>query len=113
MNFDKDELLIKDAFNSIETPEYKIDINIKKETSRYKGTRRCIVLAIVLTMFISVGVMGATIPSFNRLISKVQDEIGNYLYPIQLTSEDKGIKTEVVAAYNDDDMAKYILTYKI
>ena len=105
MNFDKDELLIKDALNSIETPGYKIDINIRKETNRYKGTRRCIALAIALTMFVSVGVMGATIPSFNRLISKVQDEIGNYLYPIQLTSEDKGIKTEVVAAYNDDDMA--------
>ncbi|MBU5316195.1 hypothetical protein KQI30_07910 [Clostridium bornimense] len=105
MNFDKDELLIKDALNSIETPGYKIDINIRKETNRYKGTRRCIALAIALTMFVSVGGMGATIPSFNRLISKVQDEIGNYLYPIQLTSEDKGIKTEVVAAYNDDDMA--------
>ena len=35
MNFDKDELLIKDALNSIETPGYKIDINIRKETNRY------------------------------------------------------------------------------
>lgn len=105
MNFDKDELIIKDALDSIHTPQYKIDINIKKETSGYKGSRRCIALVIALTMFVSVGVMGATIPSFNGLISKIQDELGNYLYPIQLTSEDNGIKTEVVAAYNDDDMA--------
>ena len=105
MNFDKDELIIKDALDSIHTPQYKIDINIKKATSGYKGSRRCIALVIALTMFVSVGVMGATIPSFNGLISKIQDELGNYLYPIQLTSEDNGIKTEVVAAYNDDDMA--------
>lgn len=31
MNFDKDELIIKDALDSIHTPQYKIDINIKRD----------------------------------------------------------------------------------
>ena len=65
----------------------------------------CLALAIVLCMFVSVGVMGATIPSFNKLISKVSPEVADYLYPIQLVAKDNGIKTEIVAALNDDDMA--------
>ena len=93
MNFDKEEILIKNAFESIYTPEYKIDINIKKESRKYRGARRCLALAIVLCMFVSVGVMGATIPSFNKLISKVSPEVADYLYPCLLyTSFKKKVK---------------------
>jgi hypothetical protein len=71
-----------------------------------------IALAACLCIAVSIPVMAATIPSFNRLLSFVSPEISQKLQPIGLTSENNGIKMEVVAAMNDDDTAVAYLTFQ-
>ncbi|MCB2311326.1 DUF4179 domain-containing protein [Clostridium tagluense] len=66
--------------------------------------------AAVLCIMISVTVMAATIPSFNNLLSLVSQKVEQYLQPIELTSENNGIKMEVVATMSDDDTAVAYLT---
>jgi hypothetical protein len=71
-----------------------------------------IMLTACLCIAISIPVMAATIPGFNKLLSFVSPEISQNLQPIGLVSEDNGIKMEVIAAMNDDDTAVAYLTFQ-
>lgn len=63
------------------------------------------IAAAILCVMLSVSVMAATIPNFNKLLYTVSPQIAQFLQPIGVTSEDNGIKMEVVAAMSDDDTA--------
>src|SRR5699024_5692890 len=69
-----------------------------------------IAMVTCICIMLSVGVLAATVPSFNEIVSIVSSDIASILQPIEMTSEDNGIKMEVVAAYNDDEMAVIYIT---
>lgn len=115
MNYDSDEIIIKNALNTIHTPEYDIALEIEKKIKNRKlpmSFKKAMpaALAICLCLVLSVGVAAATIPSFNNLLSFINPDIALMLQPIGIISEDNGIKMEVVAAMNDDEMAVVYLT---
>lgn len=115
MKYDSDEQIIKAKLSTIKTPEYDIttEVNRKlKQKSCIINKKKPLRIAIVtcLCLMVSVGALAATVPSFNKIISKVSPDIASILQPIEMTSEDNGIKMEVVAAYNDDEMAVIYLT---
>ena len=60
-------------------------------------------------LIFSVGVGAAYIPSINNLLSIVSPKTALKLEPIESSSEDDGIKMEVVAAMSDEEMAIIIL----
>lgn len=114
MKHDSAEIIIKKELNTIQTPEYDIVSGVKKEIIRKQKVtgRRPLYIAGVICMclMVSIGVMGATIPSFNKLLSVVGSDIALLLQPVEISSEDQGIKMEVVAAMNDDEMSVVYFT---
>ncbi len=115
MKYDSDEKLIKKALSTIHTPEYNIkaEVEDKIKSQRpkiYLKKTKTVVLAVSLIFILSIGVVAATIPSFNNLLSMVSPDIGLLLQPIGVISEDNGIKVEVIAAMNDDEMAVVYFT---
>ncbi len=117
MKYDSDETIIKNALNTIQTPEYDIFSKVEKEIKRKKfskGYKRSIpaVLAVCVCIMLSIGVIAAAVPSFNNLLSIVSPDIGLLLQPIEAACEYNGIKMEVVGAMNDDEMAVIYITMK-
>ena len=115
MKCDYYEQIIKTKLSTIQTPEYDIAAEVNKKLkqkgsiiNKKKATRIAMVTCICLML--SVGVLAAAVPSFNKIVSNVSPEIASMLQPIEMTREDNGIKMEVVAAYNDDEMAVIYLT---
>lgn len=80
-----------------------IDSSEKKRIIRKKPFTIGIVAS--LCVLLSVTVMAATIPNFDKLISIVSPQIAQNLQPIKIASEDNGIKMEVLAAMSDNDTA--------
>lgn len=66
------------------------------------------IILCLLLLIIPVTVLG--IPGFQRLIELLSPNIVNYLQPVMLSSEDEGIKLEVLAAVSDDDNVVVFLT---
>jgi hypothetical protein len=64
-----------------------------------------IAAAVIICAMLSISVMGATITSFHKLLYIVNPHVEQFLQPIELTSEDNGVKMEVIAAMSDDDAA--------
>ncbi|EEG78617.1 DUF4179 domain-containing protein [Dethiobacter alkaliphilus] len=115
MRYDADEKLIKDALDTIKTPKYNIGLEVEKKMKNKKlslGHKRpaAAALMICLLFIFSTGVAAATIKSFNNVLALVSPGIASILYPVNVSDEDKGIKMEVVAAMNDDEMAVIYVT---
>ncbi|WP_084780176.1 DUF4179 domain-containing protein [Bacillus massilinigeriensis] len=83
----------------------------KSERSRRK-MKKTVVIPLVASLFLmfSVGVGAATIPGINHLLSIVSPKIALLLQSIDVSSEDKGIKMNVIGAMNDDEMAVIYVT---
>ena len=115
MKYDSDEQIIKAKLNTIKTPEYDIATEVN-EKLKQKGSiinkkkPLKIAMVICICLMLSVGVLAATVSSFNKIGTKVSPETASLLQPIEMISEDNGIKMEVVAAYNDNEMAVIYLT---
>lgn len=115
MKYDHDEQIIKDELSTIQTPEFDIVGEVKKKLkeggsfSNKKKYRR-LAIAVCVCLMISTGVLAVTVGGFDKLLPKLSPEIAPMLQPIEMISEDKGIKMEVVAAYNDDEMVVIYLT---
>jgi hypothetical protein len=81
-----------------------------KETTNKRIKRFVVPLVASAFVVLSAGVGAARIPSFNNLIANVSPEIALMLQPIEIISENEGIKMEVVAAMNDSEMAVIYVT---
>lgn len=79
-------------------------------TKRIKRRPLTVAAAICLCLILSVPIMAATIPSFNKLLYLVSSKTAQNLQPIEMVYENNGIKMEVVAAMNDDETAIVYLT---
>ena len=115
MKNDYGEYIIKSRLSTIQTPEYDISGEVHKQLKNKSYTRNSkkslrLATIIGICMLLSTGVLAVTIPKFNKIISKLNPEIVPMLQPIESESEQNGIKMEVVAAYNDDEMAVIYLT---
>lgn len=108
MRRDNDEEIIKNVLNSIYTKESNIKLNVNRklngEKCIFKFKRLVITCSILLSLFITVPVMATNFSSFERLLDIIDSKFENFLQPIQLISENKGIKMEVVSAMKDEDM---------
>ncbi len=100
--------------NSIDTrlAHLKISNELKNkiiDTSKKKRViskrRYTIGIAAALCVLLSISVMASAVPNFEKLLSMVGPKIAQNLKPIRLTSEDNGIKMEVLAAMSDSDTA--------
>src|SRR4051794_22593937 len=66
--------------------------------TKHKRVKRFVVPLVASALVVlSAGVGAARIPSFNNLIANVSPEIALMLQPIEIISENDGIKMEVVA----------------
>ncbi|MCW3489741.1 DUF4179 domain-containing protein [Dethiobacter alkaliphilus] len=115
MRYDVDEQIIKNAFETIKTPKYNIGLEVEKKMKNKKfslGHKRPVTatLMICLLFIFSTGVAAATIKSFNNVLALVSPGIASILYPVNVSDEDNGIRMEVVAAMNDDEMAVIYVT---
>ncbi|MGM9988219.1 MAG: DUF4179 domain-containing protein [Bacillaceae bacterium] len=114
MKLDHDELMIKRALISTHTPDYNIHQQVQEKLhkrKKYTPFKKIIPIAIASVMFLfTFGVSAAYIPSFNNLVAIVSPKIAEQLQPIQMSSEDNGIKMEVVAAMADEEMAVIYIT---
>ncbi len=105
-----EEIILKELLNTIHTPEYDIMASIRGQvTSSHKpfNYKSVIYSAIVLllTFVLTIGAAAAVIPSFNDLLAAISPEIASRLQYINASSMYNGIKMEVMAALNDDEMA--------
>ncbi|MEH6942262.1 DUF4179 domain-containing protein [Bacillus sp. JJ722] len=115
MKMDRDERIIKKALNTVHTPEYNINRAVQNEIQRPRRSiyfKRIIPITsvIVVMLVFSVGVSAAYIPSFNNLLSIVSPKVALMLQPIEKSSENAGIKMEVVAAMTDEEMSVIYVT---
>jgi hypothetical protein len=107
---------IKQELENIEIPlelheRAKLGVmKAKSEKTKRKFKKVAIPLVASIIIVVSTGVGAARIPSFNNLVATVNPEIALKLQPIESISEDDGIKMEVVAAKNDDEMAVIYVT---
>lgn len=115
MNKDYDEYIISSKLNTIETPEYDITGEVNRQLNgndsiRNRSKSLKMALIIGISILLSTGVVAVTISNFNKITTKVSPEIVPMLQPIEATNEDNGMRMEVVAAYNDDEMLVIYLT---
>ncbi|WP_425448426.1 RNA polymerase sigma factor [Dethiothermospora halolimnae] len=102
--------------NTVDSSTDFMSEGLKKALLKLTGAERALIFSRIMDeksykeLEIIYQVSAATIPSFNKVISIVSPEIAYMLQPIGKSSEDNGIKIEVVAAYNDDEMAVLYLT---
>lgn len=82
----------------------------RSEIPKRKLKKLVIPWAVSAFVVFSAGVGAARIPSFNNLVATVSSEIALMLQPIEISSESDGIKMEVVAAMNDNEMAVIYVT---
>lgn len=114
MKPDMDEKNIKDALNEIQTPQYDIFSEVRKQMQSSKSPmifkkKKLLPLLLCLSLLFSLA-MASDIPAFNRLLAFVRSDIALILQPIVKSCEDQGIKMEVIAAMNDDEMAVIYIT---
>ena len=113
MKYDRDEIRIKNAFDTIQTPEYDIFSAVGKKMEKSPVVYKKALTALIagcLCMAFAIGVAAATIPSFHKLLSMIGPDMASILQPLEISSEDNGIKMEAVAAMNDDETAVFYLT---
>ena len=117
MKYDYSETIIKNALNSIQTPEYDIISEVEKGIKRKNSVRSfkkyvSVGLAVCFCLILSIGAMAATIPGFKNLLPIAGSDLMLLLQPIEVACEDNGIKMEVIGAMNDDEMAVIYITMK-
>ena len=89
--------------------KFKSEPNVSKKVHKRS---LAIAIAACLCIAISIPVAAVTIPSFSKILSLISPETGQVLQPVELISENNGIKMEVIAAMNDDDTAVAYLTFQ-
>ena len=82
----------------------------KSERPKRKLKRLAIPLVASAFLLFTTGVGAANIPNINNLVAIISPEIALMLQPIEISNESDGIKMEVVAAMNDNDMAVIYIT---
>lgn len=87
-------------------------MNHKEKKQLRITTRRMVALAAVICLILtcSITAFAATVPSFNDWIYKITPELAELLYPINKSTEDNGIKVEVLSAVNDNHNAVVYFT---
>lgn len=114
MRIDNDEEIIKNALSSIYTKESNIKFNVNRKLNDKKYIfnfkRVAVTCSILLSLFVTIPVMATNFSSFERLLDTIDSRFESFLQPIQLTSENKGIKMEVVSAMKDEDMIVIYIT---
>ncbi|WHH58665.1 DUF4179 domain-containing protein [Petroclostridium sp. X23] len=115
MKYDSNERIIKNALDTIRTPEYDITAEVEKKIKSLKypfNFKKVISIALgaCLCLILSISVMAQTTSGFNKLLSIISPDIALMLEPIESISEDNGIKMEVIGAMNDDEMAVIYIT---
>lgn len=76
---------------------------MQKEKTRRLGLKGAVVAAaFCLILTCSVTALAASVPFVNDWLYKFNPQFAQFLYPIQKSSEDQGIKLEILSAANDN-----------
>jgi len=107
MNHSKDELKIRDLFNTINTPQYDILQGVKEEMNMKQYKRRpklsVATVAIIMILFICTSIVFAAYYStggFQRLRNIVGEEHAHTLTPVEVELGQEGFTLPVVPGYN-------------
>jgi hypothetical protein len=111
MKLDNDELLIRDALNSIHTPEHTVYADIHSRIRPRPRLKKTVVTAFVigLSLIFTAAVLAA-VTSFGRLLPLIGQESADMLTPVQLSCEKEGVKVEVVAAARYENVLRAYIT---
>lgn len=101
---------IKQEIDKIKIPknlheQSKIGVQRAKSSRPKRKIKKIMIPLVASTFFVFSGVGAAYVPSLNHLVSLISPEVAVMLQPIEKSSENNGIKMEVVAAMNDEEMA--------
>lgn len=80
--------------------------------ARYSGVRRAALLcaALVLCAAIALPAMADSVPAAYELLYRVSPATAQYFRSVRMSSEDQGIRMEVISAYVQEDTAQIYLT---
>lgn len=111
MKFNSEEQQLKQFLEQVETPEIdnlheKVHQRLTKKSPFSKGLK--VTLATCLCLLLALPVAASEL--FQELVYLVGYEIVTALQPINLVSEDNGIRLEVLGALNDEEQVVIYLT---
>lgn len=106
---------IKEELERIKIPKNlyeksKMGVRRAKLARPKSKIKKLLIPLVASTFFVFTGVGAAYVPSLNHLVGLVSPQVAVMLQPIEMSSEDNGIKMEVIAAMNDDEMAVIYVT---
>jgi hypothetical protein len=85
------------------------EANNRHKRTRYRPKRPLVVLvALICCFLLSVPILGATVPAYNNLLSRISPELAGFLMPVDGKSTmgasvtDNGISITVISAVMDD-----------
>ncbi|MEL7656546.1 MAG: DUF4179 domain-containing protein, partial [Bacillota bacterium] len=82
-----------------------------KKQLRFTARKTVALAAVICLIFTcSITAFAAAVPGINDWIYKITPELAELLYPVNKSTEDNGIKVEVLSAVNDNHNAAVYFT---
>lgn len=112
----KDEQTIHDALSQINVDSTGIAEGVKSRlkekhrSSKGHPTRRTMILAVAISAMLIVTVSAATLGKFDWFMEKFNPNFSEIVTPIEVVSEDKGIRMEVIGAQKYENKAVVYLS---
>lgn len=111
---DQDEQKIKELFSQINVDSSRMDEKIKRRlhqreikapSKHYKSWAKSTVAAVAISMVIAVGATATVLGNFEWFMVKFNPDFQEIVEPIELHSEDQGIRMEVIGAQKYENRA--------
>lgn len=87
-------------------------LNHKSSVEKRKFRKPRLAIAIPLVCLMTSTVIAINIPSFQKLLEKIDPDVAEYIEPIGETSINNGIKVELIAASRYDNMVKAYIAFE-
>lgn len=100
-----EEELVKKVIDSIEDNK-----KVKTKTKRSFHKPVAILASLLLIVITATPILASKVPDIYNLMYLVSPTVAQFFMPVQESSEDNGIKMEVVSAYVHDNVAEIYIT---
>ena len=97
--YDRDELLIKNALNSVITPDFDILTGVEEKMKKRGSGRKAVVLSLVAVLVLATTVLAAQLlGSFERLEEIIGEDEAALLTPVEIMTVGEGINAMGIQA---------------
>ena len=87
--------------------------NHHKNKNQFRARKTALALAIVfICLSFSIPVLAMNVEPIYQMMYTISPTVAQFFKPVQVSSEDKGIKMEVVSVYIHDNIAEIYITLK-